>query len=350
MGISLSSNRTDSVTRELFNTLNESTVDCRSSINQSQIIKIISDGSINIGKINLADYVSIDTECYTKSKTINKIDQELEKTIAQQARAVTGSLGFGAAGSQNVTRDINSLSDAIKNVYTTRCITNASKEQGIDVEAKGDIDIKLINEQNVLDELTTCSLNDSTVNAAKQRLRDTIDQSSSSTVKGLLDFLGPFVWLIIGIIIFIVALVFIFLLGGGKAVKSIFTSSKIFIVVILILLFIFGYMIIAKPLKFWPYSKVNETDSELEKESKRKRNNRLFIIFIIIEIILLLLLLLFIFLNRRNNRNKSKETDTNQANISGTTDQTTGQNIDTTTTNTTTQPTQQTLPSQPTQT
>lgn len=64
----------------------------------------------------------------------------------------------------------------------------------------------------------------------------------------------------------------------------------IVIIILFFLIVLFGYFILAFPIKWWPYERVLTNDSSVQASTKRERNLNIFIAFLIIEFILIIAL------------------------------------------------------------
>ena len=222
MGASFSYNKVDDVSNEIFNTLNSITQNCTQSAtnNQNTRIKILK-GNFVGNTVNSAQQVSFNPKCMEKSSTLTSLDQELKKTVQQQAKAVVGAYGIGISASANITNDISNLASTMRNEYVGKCIQNVTQQSNFNLTLDdGSVVGNVFNFNQALKSVQSCTLQQSDVISAIQKLKDDVKQSASSDTKGINDILsallGPLKWIIIAVVVVVAVVILIFIIKGGK--------------------------------------------------------------------------------------------------------------------------------------
>jgi len=222
MGGTSSKNIVESTTNSFINVINESTQECRGTVNQGATYRIkgIKGGDINVGEINFRQAATIDTACYSKNNVQNNIENNIKQLAEQIATSINTSLNLNPSSTkaENVTRYVTNMGLAISNAYRSECSNRAAQAQTVELVDAEDIKFSaaVINFDQFFQSISNCIQENETVNQAKNDLEQTINQEAVVERKGILDSLfGGLFSGIFGIIIIIVVIIVILAVVGG---------------------------------------------------------------------------------------------------------------------------------------
>ena len=245
MSSAYSSNTVDDGVKIAINVLNEATQMCQTQVLESQDLSISDNrgGSVNIGEINWSEVINMDISCTQSSTSQNSIDNSLQQTISQIAKAVgqAFSLTGNSASSQNNTKLWTDIGVTIKNVYNQKCKDILETSQGVSIKnnVNEEVTIASLNFSEQIDGMTQCIQNDESVSNVKNQIKQNIEQKAESIIESLL---GP----LFAILLIIIVIIAVILFGGVKSL----TNWKFILALAVIILIYLG---LAAFLKWWPF-------------------------------------------------------------------------------------------------
>jgi hypothetical protein len=289
MGNNTSSNIIDSVNDVTFDVLNSAIQYCKATNVNTNLLRVVGNsGGVTINDTFLTQNVLIKTNCLQNATTVTNIDNTLTQELNQLAESIIGSLNLtiGSNEANNIVRLVNQLGFEIKNEFYQDCQLLTANNNVIDIAYNtGPIVFQAVNLTQSIDNVQTCMANQSAVNDIKNELEQQIDQVAIAEKKGLLDFLGGFIW----IIIIIVIVIFIFILGKGKLLSN---PGLIIAIIFGALLLIDLYFIIGYFFKWSPYKKIGKLDNQPTVAEKNAYNRKIITIASIIGAVLLVLVII----------------------------------------------------------
>ena len=158
------------------------------------------------------------------SESNQSVDNQLEQDLLQEALGKVGALGLGVAETSNYVKSVTDMKTAIKKSTFQNLTQVASSINQLRVRGnkiKGDLKYFLENTSNFLSEQL---LEDKSVQAAENKVKQTISQKASSTVESA----GLYIFLILIAIAIIIFLVY----AGGSAAIVKLLDSKLGIVIV----------------------------------------------------------------------------------------------------------------------
>ena len=245
MSSAYSSNTVEDGVRISINVLNEATQQCQTQVLESLSLDITGNkgGSINIGDIDWSQVIDMNINCTQTSTSQSSIDNSLQQTISQVAKAVAQAFSIpgNSAQSQNNTDLWTEIGTSIKNVYNQKCknLLETTGDVRIVNNTNEDVTFASLNFNQQIDGMVNCIQTDSTVSDVKNKIVQNIEQKAESIIESLL---GP----LFTILLIIIVVIGVILFGGVKAV----TNWKFLIVIAII---ITVYIILALTQKWWPF-------------------------------------------------------------------------------------------------
>ncbi len=162
-----------SVVTALLNVVRQSTQQCVSAVNQTQVANIVAKGgeTVNIGNINWDQAVNINQACITSALSNN-----LHRQAQQEAQGIATAMGIDSQSSegQSIAQAIDNLATAIVNTYQGQCgniVSQVATFNGPTGNATGSLSWT-----QTQDTIISCLSDDSTVVTAKDELYQVLDQ------------------------------------------------------------------------------------------------------------------------------------------------------------------------------
>jgi len=221
-------NVVESTTNVMLDIVNETLQQCTTPVSQVQQSDIVQgDGGIIEGvTFGFRQGVAIDIQCVTSTETINDLDTDIQRTVTQQAEAVTSSLGlpWGSSEANNITRSITNLGTSIRNAYRQECggIVAQTQTSSIRQGDGGIIRNVDFNFEQTSDNVINCIQNAVNVNNAKTNLLENINQEAEAVVEGFKFPIWAFV--IIGVVLItvlvVIGLITFFIIRGVTSTGS----------------------------------------------------------------------------------------------------------------------------------
>jgi len=202
--------------------------------------------SISNSLIKQKNAVKISKTVVSNIKTSAKLKQSLDVTVKQMAEAVAQnlSLRMGDIEAKNKIDLFARMAQNVKVMVEQGCFTNSEAENKFSCDEKASADGIVIDQDNFVDVVKQCVLNQIASADLQQEFAAAFDQSASAIEKNALAWIA----LIIGAVIAVV----VFLISGGKTIVKRLTNWKFVLAVTPVLSFCI-YLIIAKLSGRWPW-------------------------------------------------------------------------------------------------
>lgn len=222
MGGNLSKNSAKETAKVFTNVINKSYLNCKSSVNSSNIISILNANNVVVkfDNVNFSTTVSNAQDCESTAGFMNDIATSIDNNIGQTADALKASFGLGETEATNVFNLVQNLANNINSEYQTNCNfqTNASNLITIANSSNIVVEGKNTNFTAATDTINKCISDSKSVTDSTTALKNELQQKAKSKTIGILALI-----VIIGgiiIVIIILAVLLIPLLFGTTALVT----------------------------------------------------------------------------------------------------------------------------------
>lgn len=244
MGSSYAKNVAKDMTNVFVKVINTSNQTCQSHNVQSNVIDICgnSSGGNEDFTTNQSNSVQTSISCVQNNQFSTQLSTAISDATQQVTNATTHAFGFGSATSKNISDDIETLANIVKNQYFQSCVNLNSQFNGLKVCKNSPQGNLIVNaSQNNFETATiNCIQQDSAVTGIQTQITNDLSQRATATVEGLL---GPLVFIVILIIVIFGAII----LGGAHVF-----SSPVFLIFLVV--FIGAYLVIAGVKGWFPFN------------------------------------------------------------------------------------------------
>ena len=230
MGVSVSSNvanQLNSLANEVAASFAQS---CEGSIAQTTGLNL-NNCPVNATEIDLNNTSNINITCLQSDTLKTSMQNAISDAVAQQAAAVTQSLGApSAAVASSVTNASIGLANAVVTKFTQTCVNNISNSAVINC-TNSPLNVKYIKINNQSTEYQSCVSNNTQESAAVNRLTEAIQQTSTAKEENSFNA-------IISAILIVIAIFAIFVINTAS-------SSFGWIIIIGVILLVIGLVLYA---------------------------------------------------------------------------------------------------------
>lgn len=266
MGGAYAKNTIDEAAKIMTSVAIEASQSCQSVVTQSQGLTIVAQkgAHVTIGPTAFSQVVSLNTQCLTEDTAQTDITSELDQAATQIAKAISQNFNLPGGGStaENTAKLLAELSNEINVSFTQTCANIVNQAQNVNIVASDTgttVAVATLDFDQEVDAIINCVQNTSNVSQVKNTLTQTLTQEATAIVENAA-----------GLIIFIVAIVLVFLgfviYQGEKAITNWkFLLTVAGIVLVFILLFYF--------LKIWPFNETNENNNNENNNNNNENNN-----------------------------------------------------------------------------
>lgn len=214
MGVSASTNISQSTQNVLTSVVEGIVNSCGQSAGQNQVVDLNISNSKNIviDVLDLSQNLVTNTSCVFQNAQNSNITTQMQSVADQMAKAASG-LGLDAAASTNVAKQFQNLASSISSQITNECKSNIDQEirSAINVSNDENVEFKLIKLNQMGNALLNCVSNNSQIDSISNAIASEITQKAKATA----GITGG-VLIIILVIIAIIIIIYLFKSGGSS--------------------------------------------------------------------------------------------------------------------------------------
>ena len=250
------------------NILTQATMDCSTTLTQTESIDIENSSNVDVNNINYNEYSSINTACVQVTVVDDTVMNDITEEVTQEAESIATGYSMNESDAETFIESCTTLSTTIAEQFATNCSQELTSDENITVKNSQGISVSYVNFDEAMTNAMACTMDSTAVNDAENDVAQDFDQSATAKSSG---------W---GLGLLILIVIIMIVIGIAKGFKTLLNPIFLLFTGIVVL----SSFCLVYAWYLWPY--VDESDDVYDPEAAHTQNVELFFWFFIPDLIL----------------------------------------------------------------